>query len=50
MIGMFSLFDYITAQSSVEFHEEKEDLEEQDSHGDDKDPQSSGAMSIGASK
>ena len=46
----YTPFDYITAQSSVEFHDEKEDHEEQDGHGDDKDPQSSGAMLTRASK
>lgn len=33
----YTPFDYITAQTSVEFHEEKEDKEEEDEQGDDKD-------------
>ncbi|MBN6186422.1 DUF3951 domain-containing protein [Aneurinibacillus sp. BA2021] len=33
----YTPFDYITAQTSVEFHEEKEAKEEGDEQGDDKD-------------
>lgn len=32
----YTPFDYITAQSKVEFHEMKQEKEEDDSHGDDK--------------
>ncbi|WP_314591352.1 DUF3951 domain-containing protein [Paenibacillus terrigena] len=33
----YTPFDYITGQSTVEFHIEKEEHEEQDDQGDDKD-------------
>lgn len=31
----YTPFDYITAQTNVEFHEEKEEREEEDGQGDD---------------
>ncbi|WP_151735809.1 DUF3951 domain-containing protein [Paenibacillus tengchongensis] len=33
----YTPFDYITAQSPVEFHDEKKEIEENADHGDDKD-------------
>jgi Protein of unknown function (DUF3951) len=33
----YTPFDYITGQSNVEFHEEKEEKEEDNAKGDDKD-------------
>lgn len=33
----YTQFDNITGQSSVEFHEEKEEHEDKDDQGDDKD-------------
>ncbi|ERI06717.1 hypothetical protein HMPREF0083_05203 [Aneurinibacillus aneurinilyticus ATCC 12856] len=33
----YTPFDYITAQTAVEFHEEKEEKEQEDEQGDDKD-------------
>ncbi|WP_442603822.1 DUF3951 domain-containing protein [Paenibacillus sp. KN14-4R] len=33
----YTPFDYITGQTTVEFHEEKEAKEENDDQGDDKD-------------
>ncbi|MFT9846826.1 DUF3951 domain-containing protein [Aneurinibacillus sp. REN35] len=33
----YTPFDHITAQSAVEFHEEKEEKEEEDGQGDDKE-------------
>lgn len=33
----YTPFDYITAQSVVEFHDEKKEIEEEADHGDDKD-------------
>ena len=33
----YTPFDYIMAQSPVEFHEEKQEKEADDDHGDDKD-------------
>ncbi|CAG7657299.1 DUF3951 domain-containing protein [Paenibacillus allorhizosphaerae] len=33
----YTPFDYITGQKTVQFHEHKEDKEEEDAHGDDKD-------------
>lgn len=33
----YTPFDYVTAQSLVEFHDEKKEIEENADHGDDKD-------------
>ncbi|UQZ37172.1 DUF3951 domain-containing protein [Paenibacillus sp. PK3_47] len=33
----YTPFDYITAHSLVEFHDEKKEIEENADHGDDKD-------------
>ncbi|NOU78927.1 DUF3951 domain-containing protein [Paenibacillus sp. LMG 31459] len=33
----YTPFDYITAHSLVEFHDEKKEIEENAEHGDDKD-------------
>ncbi|GIN86230.1 hypothetical protein J6TS2_26160 [Heyndrickxia sporothermodurans] len=33
----YTPFDYITAQTVVEFHEEKDEKEQEDGQGDDKD-------------
>ncbi|MEH7356790.1 DUF3951 domain-containing protein [Neobacillus drentensis] len=33
----YTPFDYITAQTTVEFHEEKEEKEEESKQGDDKE-------------
>ncbi|MFP4974650.1 DUF3951 domain-containing protein [Paenibacillus sp. CN-4] len=33
----YTPFDYVTAHSLVEFHDEKKEIEEKADHGDDKD-------------
>lgn len=33
----YTPFDYVTAHSLVEFHDEKKEIEENADHGDDKD-------------
>ncbi len=35
--SLYTPFDYITGQTTVEFHEEKEVTKEEDDQGDDKD-------------
>lgn len=32
----YTPFDYITAHSNVEFHDEKQEIDENEDHGDDK--------------